>query len=196
MPVDAGNVIAFMRSSKSPPAGQPLPAGWSRKGFMDRIARALLVKIFEGQDISWEKMGSVLFQDLGQEHLLLQFDDPAMTQVIARRGWDGALRYEGGDFLMAVDTNIGFNKTNAVVDTALTYDVDLSDLTQPAATLTVTHHNNASALLSPVCSGEWSDRRAKRTIRSMPAIGTICGSTFPPGANCWRLRHNMCPTSG
>jgi hypothetical protein len=115
---------------------------------MDRIAKALLVKIFEGQDISWEKMGSVLFQDLDQDHLLLQFDDPALTTVLAHHGWDGAVKYTGDDFLMAVDTNIGFNKTNAVVETRLTYDVDLSDLTQPAATLTVTHHNNASADVS------------------------------------------------
>jgi hypothetical protein len=90
-------------------------------------------------------MGSVLFQGLDQDHLLLQFDDPALMSVIAHHGWDGALRYEGGDFLMAVDTNIGFNKTNALVDTALTYDVDLRDLAQPSGTLTVTHRNNSSA---------------------------------------------------
>jgi hypothetical protein len=147
-PIDSGNVVAFMRSAKTTPVDRPLPAGWSRKGFMDRITKALLVKIFVGKDISWEKMGSVLFQDLEQDHLLLQVDDPTLTPVLARRGWDGALHYEGGDFLMAVDANIGFNKTNAVVDTRLTYDVDLSDLTQPAATLTVTHHNNALADVS------------------------------------------------
>jgi hypothetical protein len=147
-PIDSGNVIAFMRASKTRPTDRPVPEGWSRKGFMDRIAKALLVKIFEGKDIPWEKMGSVFVQDLEQDHLLLQFDDPTLTPVLARRGWDGALHYEGGDFLMAVDSNIGFNKTNALVDTSLTYDVDLSDLTQPAATLTVTHHNNALADVS------------------------------------------------
>jgi hypothetical protein len=144
-PIDAQNVIAYMRSSKSPPAGQAVPADWKRKGFIDRIAKALLVKLFEGQEFSWEKMGSVLLQGLDQDHLLLQFDDPALTTVMARHGWDGALRYEGGDFLMVVDTNIGFNKTNALVDTTLTYDVDLGDLAQPAGTLTVTHRNNSSA---------------------------------------------------
>jgi hypothetical protein len=112
---------------------------------MDRIAKALLVKLFEGRDISWERMGSVLLQDLDQGHLLLQFDDPELTAVLARRGWDGALNYPGGDFLMVVDANIGFNKTNAVIATTLTYDVDLEDLAKPLGTLTVTHQNHASA---------------------------------------------------
>jgi Protein of unknown function (DUF4012) len=144
-PIDAENVIAFMRSSKSLPVDQPVPSDWSRKGFMDRIAKALLAKIFEGQNIAWEKIGQVLFQGLNEDHLLLQLDDPTLTTVIAHHGWDGALRYQGGDFLMVVDANIGFNKTNAVVDTALSYDVDLSDATHPASTLTVTHYNGASA---------------------------------------------------
>jgi hypothetical protein len=157
-PIGAGNVIAFMRSSKSPPAGQPLPAGWSRKGFMDRITKAILVKIFQGQDISWEKLGKALFQGLDQDHLLLQLDDAALAQVIARHGWDGALtKAEEGDFLMVVDTNIGFNKTNAVVAASLSYDVDLSDPAYPVGTLTVTHHNNAS---SEVACLQWGGQRS------------------------------------
>ena len=38
-----------------------------------------------------------------------------MTALLASHRWDGAVRPEQGDFLMAVDTNVGFNKTNAVV---------------------------------------------------------------------------------
>jgi hypothetical protein len=41
------------------------------------------------------------------------------------------------------DTNIGFNKTNAVVQVSLTYDVDLTDLGAPQATLVATHTNHA-----------------------------------------------------
>ena len=143
--IDARNVIAFMRASKSPPEGQPLPADWKRKGFMDRIAKALLVKLFEGREFSWEQMGSVLLQGLDQGHLLLQFDDPELTAVLARRGWDGALNDPGGDFLTVVDANIGFDKTNAVVETALIYDVDLENLDRPVGALTITHQNHASS---------------------------------------------------
>jgi hypothetical protein len=46
--------------------------------------------------------------------------------------------------LMLVDTNMGFNKTNAVVDTRMTYTVDLSDPSAPASQLVVSHENHAS----------------------------------------------------
>jgi hypothetical protein len=90
-------------------------------------------------------MGITLFQGLNQHHLLLQLDDPALTPVVARHGWDGAVRYDGGDFLMVMDTNVGFNKTNAVVQSSLAYDVDLTDPANPVGSLTVTHQNNARA---------------------------------------------------
>ena len=155
-PIDATHVIAFMRSSKTPPADGPLPAGWSRKGFMDRIASAILMKVFEEQDVSWERLGFALLDGMDQGHLLLQLDDPDLDQVMARHGWDGALRYTGGDFLMVVDANIGFNKTNAVVGTTLSYEVDLSQPAYPVGTLMVTHKNNAAADVPCV---QWPDLR-------------------------------------
>ena len=45
---------------------------------------------------------------------------------------------------MVVDSNIGFNKVNALVDEKLTYEVDLSNLDAPIGNLTVVHTNAAS----------------------------------------------------
>jgi hypothetical protein len=81
---------------------------------------------------------------LNAHHALLQFDDPGMAVVLADRGWDGALRPGGGDFLMVVDSNIGFNKVNAVVEEGLTYEVDLSNQAAPTGLLTIVHTNNAA----------------------------------------------------
>jgi hypothetical protein len=143
-PIDAGNVVAYMRSSKSPPQGQPVPADWDRKEFMNKITNAVLSKIFRGKDISWEKLGKTLFEGLNEDHLLLVLDDPILSSVIATHGWNGAIHPGVGDFLMVVDSNIGFSKTNAVVETELSYDVDLTDLANPIGQLTVTHRNNAA----------------------------------------------------
>jgi len=44
---------------------------------------------------------------------------------------------------MLTDTNIGFNKTNAVVEASLTYDVDLRNVAAPESTLTILHKNSA-----------------------------------------------------
>jgi hypothetical protein len=42
-----------------------------------------------------------------------------------------------------VDSNIGFNKTNALLDVKFDYSIDLSNLNSPTAELTITHKNNA-----------------------------------------------------
>jgi len=73
----------------------------------------------------------------------VQVDNPDLADFLARRGWDGAVRPAGGDFLMVVDSNVGFNKTNAVVDTSLSYDVDLTKLSSPTSSLVVSHRNNS-----------------------------------------------------
>jgi hypothetical protein len=131
-----------MRESKKPPDGETIPANWTRKDFMGKIAAAVFQKLYAG-DGNWQTIAGTLYRALNERHLLLQFDDPAAAALIAERGWDNAVRPGTGDFLMVTDTNIGFNKTNAVVDISLTYDVDLGGLDSPVGTLTLTHKNNA-----------------------------------------------------
>ena len=46
-----------------------------------------------------------------------------------------------GDYLMVVDSNLGFSKMDAVVETSLIYEVDLTDLAAPRGALSVTHTN-------------------------------------------------------
>jgi uncharacterized protein DUF4012 len=138
------NVIEYMRQSKVRPSGEPVPEGWYRKEFIGKLASAILTRLTSGDHHDWRGMASVLSQALAERHLLLQFDDSAFAGLIAERGWDNAVRPGEGDFLMVTDTNIGFNKTNAVVDVSLSYDVDLNDTSAPVGTLFVTHKNNAS----------------------------------------------------
>jgi hypothetical protein len=135
------NVIEYMRQSKiRPPDAGP---DWDRKDFIGDLGGAVLSELSGGQSRDWKGLASLFSRALAERHLLLQFDDPAVTELIATRGWDNAVRPGDGDFLMAVDTNIGFNKTNAIVDTRLTYDVDLHDPASPESTLVVFHKNNA-----------------------------------------------------
>jgi hypothetical protein len=141
-PVTSENVIEYMRESKKPPDAASRPANWTRKDFMGKIATAVFQKLYAGHP-NGQAVAGTIYQALQERHLLLQFDDPAASALITDYGWDNAVRAGRGDFLMATDTNIGFNKTNAVVDVSLTYDVDLSDLNSPTGTLTLNHKNNA-----------------------------------------------------
>jgi hypothetical protein len=138
------NVIEYMRQAKIPPSGEAVPQGWYRKEFIGKLARAVLARLTSGDPHDWRGIANVLSQALAERHLLLQFDDPAVAGLLAENGWDNAVRPREGDFLMVTDTNIGFNKTNAVVQASLSYDVDLTNLSAPESTLVVTHTNHAS----------------------------------------------------
>ena len=144
MRVTAENVREVMRAQKIPPPEDERDPDWHRKQFMKPIASAILDRLISGKGVSWEAVLRTLVTDLDEHHILVQLDDPTLTSLLAERGWDGAVRRETGDFLLVVDTNVGYNKTNAVVSSRLVYDVDLTDLSAPASTLTVFHRNNAS----------------------------------------------------
>ncbi len=141
-PLTDANVVEYMRQAKKPPSEDAYLTDWYRKEFISKIGDAMLERLGSGgQD--WYGIARVLIQALDERHLLLQFDDPVMTGLDARHGWDGAVHPTEGDYLLVTDTNIGFNKTSAVVDVSLTYDVDLTEIDDPQGTLTVTHKNNA-----------------------------------------------------
>jgi hypothetical protein len=140
-PISAGNVIAYMRAAKTPTSADLATPGWNNKIFMNHITRALLDKIFSG-NVPWKQVAQVLIQSLNEHHILLKLDDPVLTSFLASRGWDGVVRPGSGDFLMVVDSNVGFNKTNALVDTRLSYNVDLTNTSTPFAQLDVVHQNN------------------------------------------------------
>ncbi|MEW6285013.1 MAG: DUF4012 domain-containing protein [Chloroflexota bacterium] len=143
-PLTSANVIEYMRSAKAPPPDEPAPADWYRKHFIEDITGALLRQLMSGANKDWRGLAAALVRALNERHLLMYFHDPAAMSLLAARGWDNALRsLPDGDFLMMTDTNIGFNKTNALVDVQVSYEVDLADLSAPASVLSVTHHNRA-----------------------------------------------------
>jgi len=145
-PIDANNVIAYMRAAKTPTAADLASPDWNNKLFIKLITDALLQKIMSGA-VPSESLITVLLQGMNEHHLLVQVDNPAMANVLANYRWNGAVHPEQGDFLMAVDTNVGFNKTNAVVASNMVYDVDLTQPAAPIGSLTVIHKNNAAGII-------------------------------------------------
>ena len=147
-PVTMQNVIGYMRAAKAPPGGQPVAEGWDRKAFIGKMASAILQKVLSNGRIQLDGLSKTLVQALEERHILVQLDDPAMAGLVSRRGWDGAVVPGEDDFLFVVDANVGYTKTNAVLERRIGYDVDLTDPTAPEAVLTVQEKNNASAGVS------------------------------------------------
>jgi hypothetical protein len=146
-PIGADNVVEYMRAQKVPPGGSSNPnrVNWDSKAFINTLTSVLLARVSSG-DLPFEQLSLTLFSALDEHHVLIQVDNPALTAVAVRRGWDGAVRPGQGDFLMAVDSNVGFNKTNAVVESRLAYEADLFTLEGPSGKLSVTHTNHAAPI--------------------------------------------------
>ncbi len=141
--VTSDNIRTVMRAQKVAPPVEQRDPNWYRKQFMNPIASAVLQRLFSGTGISWEQLLTAMMTELDGRHILVQLDDAAMAKLLAERGWDGVVRNGGGDFLMAVDANVGYNKTNAVVSSSISYDVNLTDLSAPAASLLISEQNAA-----------------------------------------------------
>ena len=145
-PIDAGNVVAYMRTAKIPTANDLASGDWNYKLFMQKIADALVGKIYSGT-LPLDPLLNVVLKMLNEHHVLIQLDHPYMTTLLAKYHWDGAIRSEKGDFLMVVDSNVGFNKTNAVVKSSLDYDIDLTTPASPTGSLTVLHENDSPEMI-------------------------------------------------
>jgi hypothetical protein len=150
-PIDASNVIAYMRTTKTPTAADLASnikdsTGMSKVIFIKEIADVLVDKIING-DVPLENLVPALLRALNEHQLLLKIDSPSITDILARYRWDGAVRPDLGDFLMVADTNVGFNKTNVVVQSSLVYDVDLTKPDSPIGSLTVVRTNNAAPVI-------------------------------------------------
>jgi hypothetical protein len=117
---------------------------------MQGLAQAILDRVQSGKDFSWMDFAKSLVQALDEKHILVVMDNSTINSLLTERGWNGAVHRNDGDYLMIVDSNLGFNKVNAVVDEAINYAVDLTDLNSPTAVLEVDNQNNAAG--NPVCT--------------------------------------------
>jgi hypothetical protein len=205
-PISTDNVIEFMRKAKIPPPTEKDPNKWyleHRKDFIAPLANAIIARLLSGKDISWQKLAESLLRALNERDILLQFDDPLITHLISKYEWDGALKPGSGDFIMVVDSNVGFNKANAMVETKLVYSADLTDLRNPVSSLVIFHTNNSTstATCSKFDSGDmlsspfyamdrcyWDylrvyvpkgARLAGATPHFIPAVGSFFGKDVP-----------------
>lgn len=116
-----------------------------RKDFLGPLNRALVQKVQKQSDPrQLAKLLRVVQQAMDQKHLQLYFDEPAVQELLATAGWDGALDHmHGADQLLVLDTNMGYNKVNVNVTQEIDYEVALSRDDRAQATLTITYHNGS-----------------------------------------------------
>ncbi len=136
--LSADNLLQTLRAARDIQEGQEL-GQWitDRKAFLGGFAAAVQAKLESDLgNVNLPKLARNMAAAADGRHLSIYLRDPDAAAVLTGAGWDGRLpTAPPGDFLMVVDTNMGYNKANLVVERALTYELDLGP--QPQASLNV-----------------------------------------------------------
>ncbi|HET6447412.1 MAG TPA: DUF4012 domain-containing protein, partial [candidate division Zixibacteria bacterium] len=146
--VASENVVSEMRAQWSPdPGGE---GNWvdQRKAFMGPMANALRQRL-ESDLKSLNPINLVrsLQSAADQRHLQIYMRDPIIAEVLAQTGWDGHFENSAGqDYLLVVDTSMGFNKVSAVVEREISYHVSIPEEGRPEVSLQIqyTHTGHPS----------------------------------------------------
>lgn len=152
--ITADNLLQTLRQARDIQEGQEVRE-WvnDRKAFLSGFAAAILAKVeMDFGSIDPVKLAESMTGAIQNRHLSIYMRDAEIAGALGATGWDGHLpQSPAGDFWMAVDTNMGYNKANILVERAFTYDVALGN--QPAATLTIDYRHTGPAGEEPCMQG-------------------------------------------
>lgn len=146
--ITAQNTVESFRSAFNIQEGQTV-AEWigNRKAFLTTFASAILTKV----QSDFGSVDPIVFTQnihaaLASRHLQLYMLDANEQATLDALNWDGRLEDPAGqDFLLVLDTNMGFNKTNMHVARSITYDVALAAAGTAVADLTISYTHTTPA---------------------------------------------------
>jgi len=139
--VTADNVVDYMHQAWAPEPEKGFSEEWwlNRKSFISGLGKILIQKLLSTRDrtVLTDLANKSLYLFNGG-HVLIYFDNPDAQAVLSDLKMDGAVHLPAmGDFLMLVDSNVGFNKVDAVIKRSIAYNVDLSHPEKPTAQLKI-----------------------------------------------------------
>ena len=118
-----------------------------RKDFMPILTEAILARIQDPRSLDAGKLVYALKRGLDEKHILLYFNDPSVQQLLTETGWNGGVSTCAGDYLMVVDSNVGFNKVNAKIEQSIEYRISLQEQEWPLAELVLSYRHSSDIRL-------------------------------------------------
>ena len=147
--VTCENFISVIRAAWAPKEENQGQWWGQRKDFMGAIAGALARKLeIDPGSINPLKLARAIQQALEERHILLYVEEPRAAELLAEKGWDGAILPTAGDYLMVVDSNVGFNKVNPKVAEEIDYRVQIQEDGALRADLTLSYRNGSTREVS------------------------------------------------
>jgi hypothetical protein len=117
------------------------------------------------------ELAKIMLGDLDRKDIQLYFADPQLENYVQDAGWAGSLNQDwNGDYLMAVDANLGAFKSDYYIKRSLDYTVDLSK-TNPMADLKITYQHTAN-------QKDWMTRDYLTYLRVYVPAGSMLNSNM------------------
>ncbi|HWQ60113.1 MAG TPA: DUF4012 domain-containing protein [Candidatus Fimivivens sp.] len=115
-----------------------------RKSVLGLLARQIINKVKSLPPQELPHLFRVVVDDLDRKDIQLSFSHDSLRHAVRDAGWDGAFDTSwSGDFVEAVDANLGAWKTDSVMKRSMDYEVDLSR-DRPRARLAIRYENTAT----------------------------------------------------
>lgn len=113
----------------------------NRKMVMKQMTQIIADKLFSLGNIP--KIAELIHKELGEKNVMLNFSDPELQKLVESVHWDGKVAADwGGDYLMAVDANMGALKTDYYIKREISYNLDFTQ-EKPTVTLNILYKNTA-----------------------------------------------------
>ncbi|PKO15150.1 MAG: hypothetical protein CVU39_12380 [Chloroflexi bacterium HGW-Chloroflexi-10] len=159
-PVTSENIEAYMWQARAPDAESGLTQEWweHRKDFMGDLGGRIVAEIKKKN--SAEEMIALaqkMEELLRRGHLSIYLDNSSGEELLKKSGWDGGLTETWQDYVGVVDSNIGFNKMDGVLQRKINYKVDLRVLSSPKARVTLTYINPVGQAVACVHEPTYGD---------------------------------------
>jgi hypothetical protein len=116
-----------------------------RKDFSGALMQAARDRLGQLQPLDWLDLAVAAREAAAGKHLMAWSVDDAAQQGLTRMGLAGPLLQARGDYLMVVDTNMGWNKADRAIARSIAYEVRLGD--EPEARACVTYRHTAETPL-------------------------------------------------
>ena len=132
-------------------SGEILGTWWRhRKDFMGHTIQSAAQKVLqEPSEVPWLDLALELRALLAKRHIQAYAAQPDLQALLASRGWSGELVDSPGDYLLVVDSNMGYNKVSDRIDQLITYEVELSG--EQARSRLVLNYENLSEETQEPC---------------------------------------------
>jgi hypothetical protein len=135
----------------------------NRKIILKKMAAILIDELSSISNFS--KVSNLVFEELRNKEIQFYFEDQGMQALAEKVGWAGKVNQEWeGDYLMAVDANLGALKSDYYMDREMIYNVDLT-AEKPTATLEIIYTHNA-------IYGDWRTTDYHSYLRVYTPLGT------------------------